>query len=213
MWFAFCYPGGDGIVSPPFCLSRAKMALSPLTIAPLYLSSRAQSPSFPLTIAPFFVIPSAVVIISPTIAPFLSSQRSRGICFAPFSSTDFYTSPCIGHAEEPFFQQEWQESHSWQRSGCYRDPRSSAFLSDTGARVEICGRRTAQDRSLDCARDDKGGAVKGKARTKGGERWLGPAVAWADGGLGERWLGADGAAPLVAISLVFGLLWELANVL
>src|SRR4051794_25076506 len=43
---------------------------------------------------------------------------------------------------------------------------SLTFLcpSDAGARVEICGGRRAQSRSLDCARDDKTGRLKGKSR-------------------------------------------------
>ncbi len=60
--------------------------------------------------SPQFVIPSAV--------------EGSAVRLSP--ATNFYMSSSIGHAEEPCFQQEWQESDSWQRSGCYRDPRSSA---------------------------------------------------------------------------------------
>ncbi len=88
---------------------------------------------------PQFVIPSAV----------------EGSALRLSPSTNFYTSPCIGYAEEPFFQQQ-----------CRRvTPGSEAAAIETHvplpircwSSVKICGRRKAQSRSLDCARDDKRG--------------------------------------------------------
>ncbi len=84
-------------------------------------------------------------------------ERSRGICFAPFSLHKFlhelqhrmgrgtWVSIAVaslpGMTFLPFLLKEW-----------------FLCVSDAGAHVRICGRRKAQSRSLDCARDDKGEA-------------------------------------------------------
>ncbi len=91
--------------------------------------------------------------------PFCHPERSRGICFAPFSLHKFLQSSSIGHAEEPLLQQEWQE----------RTPGSEAAAIETHVpllircwcSVKLCGGRKAQSRSLDCARDDKRGRWPG----------------------------------------------------
>ncbi len=93
---------------------------------------------FPAT-APPFVIPSAV----------------EGSALRLSPATNVYTSSSIGHAEEPLFQQEWQESHSRQRSGCYRGPRSSVHPSS----VRIPRGREAHSRSLDYAANEQTGSA------------------------------------------------------
>ncbi len=189
---------GDGIISPPFVIPSEDGIIS-LTIAPFFchrerrwhhlpsflnipdhrtpfLSSRAQSPSSP-----------------PTIAPFLSSRAKSRDLLCAFLLPQISTRAPVS---------DTQRNHSFSRRAgesllaAKRLLSRPTFLclSDTGARVEICGRRKAQSRSLDCARDDKRGRAVAWAGGGLGERWLGRAVAWAavawvSGGLGERWLG------------------------
>ncbi len=96
------------------------------------------------TTAPLFVIPSAV--------------EGSAVRLSP--STNFYMSSSIGHAEEPFFQQECRKV----------TPGNEAAAIETHVPLPIrCwssknipGRSKAHSRSLDCARDNKkGGQWKG----------------------------------------------------
>ncbi len=92
--------------------------------------------------------------------PICHPERSRGICFAPF-----------------WLHKSLHELQHRTRRGTILSAGMAGkslvaakrllsrptFLcpSDAGAHVKICGGRKAQSRSLDCARDDKGGASDG----------------------------------------------------
>ena len=101
--------------------------------------------------------------LSPTTAPlFCHPERSRGICFAPFSLHKFLQSSSIGHAEEPFFQQECRKVTPGNEAAAIETDVPLPIRSWSS--VKICGGRKAQSRSLDCARDDKRGRGNGKGR-------------------------------------------------
>ncbi len=100
---------------------------------------------------PLLVIPSAV--------------EGSAVCLSP--ATNLYMSSSIGHAEEPFVQQEMAgESLLAAKRLLLR----ATFLcsSDAGDSVRIRGWRKAQSRSLDCARDDK----RGSSRCTGVGGWI-----------------------------------------
>ncbi len=95
--------------------------------------------------------------LSPTTTPNLCHpERSRGICCAPFSCHEFLQSSCIGHAEEPFFQQQCRKVTPGSEAAAIET--HVPLLIRCRSSVKIRGGRKAHSRSLDCARDDKRGA-------------------------------------------------------
>ena len=128
----------------PLVIRSRPLSSAPLVnCSPFVIRSRPLSSAPPLSFAPLPAPP--FVICSPLCHP----ERSRGICCAPFS---FHQSV----HELQHRTSKW--THPLAAGSIVIPTGGFLRLSDAGAHVQIGGRRKAHSRSLDCARDDKGGS-------------------------------------------------------